>query len=368
MSAPLFRAQHRGDNSKLIHYWIRINIQAANINSQSKGGNAESVKMLKHHKEQKSPRSLTKNPIPSLSYECIIFTGSYSLVSAFCLISVLIFIMIFHRGARAGGSWRAACCFWLFSSLSSGFKIWIWIFMIENNRSYKNKSLQSWAVSYRGKRCLPHQSSLAILASSAVPVKAWKPTIAELVSARSLVKLTYLVQFSFAYLKTKETDLPLGWDRLTCFKYSFTCVEIETSDSICNWQVDYYSSLNVISLDPGKCFKHAGLHLKQVTPRLPSDSVFIFHRILRCYDLRWWFFLEICGNKLLCVVLLLSVSPAGQSDLSRQRDALTFKGWDSLIYFSPFVEQAYFQQFQAMVGSWAAKTENTTKIWCWKYV
>lgn len=124
------------------------------------------------NKEQKTPRSLTKNSIPTLSYECIIFTGSYSLVSAFCLISVLIFIMIFYRRVRAGGSWRAACCFWLFSSLSSGFKIWIWIFMIENNRGYKNKSLQSWAVSYRGKQCLPHQRSLAILATSLMLVKA----------------------------------------------------------------------------------------------------------------------------------------------------------------------------------------------------
>lgn len=173
MSAPLFRAQHRGDNGKLIHHWIRINIQAANINSQPKGGNAGCVKMLKQIKNKKSPRSLTKNSIPNLSYECIIFTGSYSLVSAFCLISVLIFIMIFYRRARAGGSWRAACCFWLFSSLSSGFKIWIWIFMIENNRGYKNKSLQSWAVSYRGKQCLPHQRSLKMLASSLMPVKAY---------------------------------------------------------------------------------------------------------------------------------------------------------------------------------------------------
>lgn len=130
MSVPLFRAQHGGDNSKLIHFWIRINIQAANINSQPKGGNAGCVKMLKQIRNKKSPRSLTKNSIPRLSYECIIFTGSYSRVSAFCLISVLIFIMIFYRRARAGGSWRAACCFWLFSSLSPGFQIWIWIFMI----------------------------------------------------------------------------------------------------------------------------------------------------------------------------------------------------------------------------------------------
>lgn len=173
MSAPLFRAQHRGDNSKLIHHWIRINIQTANINSLPKGENAERVKMLKQIKNKKTnPRSLTKNFIPSLWYECIIFSGSYSLVSAFCLISVLIFIMIFYRGARAGGSWRAACCFWLFSSLSSGFKIWIWIFMIENNRGYKNKSLQSWAVSYRGKKCLPHQRSLAALATSLMLAKA----------------------------------------------------------------------------------------------------------------------------------------------------------------------------------------------------
>lgn len=49
------------------------------------------------NKEQKSLRSLTKNSIRRLSYECIISAGSYSLVSAFCLISVLIFIMIFYR-------------------------------------------------------------------------------------------------------------------------------------------------------------------------------------------------------------------------------------------------------------------------------
>lgn len=165
MSAPLFRAQHREDNSKLIHYWIRINIQAVNINSQSKRGNAESVKMFKQIKNKNSQRRLTKNPILALSYECIISTGSRSVISAFCLISVLIFIMIFYRRVRARGSWRTACCFWLFSSLSSGFKIWIWIFMIENNGGYKNRSPQSWAVSYRGKQCLPHQRSLELLAS-----------------------------------------------------------------------------------------------------------------------------------------------------------------------------------------------------------
>lgn len=46
MSAALFRAQHRGDKSKLIHCWIWINIQTANINSHPKRGNAECVKML----------------------------------------------------------------------------------------------------------------------------------------------------------------------------------------------------------------------------------------------------------------------------------------------------------------------------------
>lgn len=45
--------------------------------------------------------------------------------------------------------------------------------MIENNRGYKNKSLQSWAVSYRGKQCLPHQRSLMMLASCLMPVKAY---------------------------------------------------------------------------------------------------------------------------------------------------------------------------------------------------
>lgn len=129
--------------------------------------------MLKQIKNKTAKDPWPKNSIPSLSYECIIFAASYSLVSAFCLISVLIFIMIFYRRARAGGSWRAACCFWLFSSLSSGFKIWIWIFMIENNRGYKNKSLQSWAVSYRGKQCLPHQRRLELLASRLMPLRAY---------------------------------------------------------------------------------------------------------------------------------------------------------------------------------------------------
>lgn len=36
MSAPLFGAQHGGDNSKLIHRRIGINIRASNINSQQK--------------------------------------------------------------------------------------------------------------------------------------------------------------------------------------------------------------------------------------------------------------------------------------------------------------------------------------------
>lgn len=189
------------------------------------------------NKEQKSPRSLTKNSIPSLSYECIIFTGSYSLVSAFCLISVLIFIMIFYRRAWAGGSWRAACCFWLFSSLSSGFKIWIWIFMIENNRGYKNKSLQSWAVSYRGKQCLPHQRSLKTLASSLMPVKAHSSSAqprtecssAELASSKKCQSLSECAQalkiewFSLRQTQNKRKHfyfifLPSGWDRLTRFK------------------------------------------------------------------------------------------------------------------------------------------------------
>lgn len=71
--------------------------------------------------------------------------------------------MIFYRSVRAGGSWRAACCFWPFFSLSFGFKMWIWIFMMKNNGGYKNKSPQSQAVSYRGKQCLPHQRSLEML-------------------------------------------------------------------------------------------------------------------------------------------------------------------------------------------------------------
>lgn len=154
MSAPLFMAQHRGDNSKLIHYWIRINIQAANINSQPKRGKCRICQNALTNKEQKA-----QDPWPEIPsfWSALFWLGAYSLVSAFCLISVLIFIMIFYRRARAGGSWGAACCFWPFSSVSSGFKICIWIFMIENNRGYKNKSLQSLAVSYRGKQCLPLQ-------------------------------------------------------------------------------------------------------------------------------------------------------------------------------------------------------------------
>lgn len=199
MSAPLFRAQHRGDNGKLIHYWIRINIQAENINSQPQGGNAECVKILKQTKNKKA-----RDPWPKIPSRVHYFTASCSLVSAFCLISVLIFIMIFYRRARARGSWRAACCFWLFSSLSSGFKIWIWIFMIENNGGYKNKSLQSWAVSYRGKQCLPHQRSLEMLASSLLPVEAYSASSRP---AESLV-----------LLKMKDPEVSLSIRVLTSLK------------------------------------------------------------------------------------------------------------------------------------------------------
>lgn len=121
--------------------------------------------------------------------------------------------------------------------------------------------------------------------------------------------------------KQEKTNLPSGWDRLTCFKYSFTCFEIETSDSICNWQVDHSSSFNIISLDPRKCFKHAGLHLKQVILCLPFDSFYSF--FMECLDVTIQHqtydddILENCGNEMLSAVLLTSVSLAGQSNLSQ---------------------------------------------------
>lgn len=133
MSAPLFGAQHGGDNSKLIHRWIRINIRAANINSQQKKKRRK-CRVLQNPQHKQRVGGRKKKPWPksiwSLSYERIIFTGFCRRAAAFCLISVLIFIMIFYRSASSEGSWRAACCFWLFSSLSPGFRIWIWIFII----------------------------------------------------------------------------------------------------------------------------------------------------------------------------------------------------------------------------------------------
>lgn len=132
MSAPLFGAQREGDNSKLIHRWIRINIRAANINSQQKKKKEEMQSVAKCSTQTKDGGKTNPWPksISALSYECIIFTGSCRCASAFSLISVLIFIMIFYRSVSSEGSWRAACCFWLFSPLSPGFRIWIWIFII----------------------------------------------------------------------------------------------------------------------------------------------------------------------------------------------------------------------------------------------
>ena len=92
MSVPLFRAQHGGDNSKLIHYWIRINIQAANINSQPKGGNAECVKALKqikNNKKKKAQDPWPKISIPSLfiwvHYFQRVLQSSLSILFDFCV-------------------------------------------------------------------------------------------------------------------------------------------------------------------------------------------------------------------------------------------------------------------------------------------
>lgn len=164
VSAPVFGAQRCGDKSKIIHYWFRINIQDENINSQPKKRKCKICQNAQTKNEKKKSSDLTRNFFESFIWVHY-FTRSCRLVSAFCLVSVLIFIMIFllYRKVRAEGCWRAACCFWLFFSLSFGFKMWIWIFMMKNNGGYKNKSLQSQAVSYRGKQCLPHQRSLEML-------------------------------------------------------------------------------------------------------------------------------------------------------------------------------------------------------------
>lgn len=96
--------------------------------------------------------------------------------------------------------------------------------MIENNRGYKNKSLQSWAVSYRGKQCLPLQRSLEMLASSLMPVKAysssaqcgsaqhvWSKSVTHYHSAYELQKFSKnLVQFGFVYHKTRENKRAIG--------------------------------------------------------------------------------------------------------------------------------------------------------------
>lgn len=102
--------------------------------------------------------------------------------------------------------------------------------MIENNRGYKNKSLQSWAVSYRGKQCLPHQRSLETLASSLVPVKpiALHPSPAECVvllntygpkvsltvrafmSIQNVIILNLFSSIWFCLLKTRENKSATG--------------------------------------------------------------------------------------------------------------------------------------------------------------
>lgn len=60
-------------------------------------------KMLKQIKNKK-PKILDQKFHPESFTSALFLLGPYSLVSAFCLISVLIFIMIFYRRARAGGS------------------------------------------------------------------------------------------------------------------------------------------------------------------------------------------------------------------------------------------------------------------------
>lgn len=87
--------------------------------------------------------------------------------------------------------------------------------MIENNRGYKNKSLQSWAVSYRGKQCLPHQRSLEMLASRLIPISLWLfrgdcgsvllNTYDPKVSlTQNVVKFGLFSSFSFVYSETRE--------------------------------------------------------------------------------------------------------------------------------------------------------------------
>lgn len=92
--------------------------------------------------------------------------------------------------------------------------------MIENNRGYKNKSLQSWAVSYRGKQCLPHQRGLEMLASRLIPISLWLESVVPLnmydpkVSlTQKLVKFGLFSSFSFVCLETrgkKKKHLPSG--------------------------------------------------------------------------------------------------------------------------------------------------------------
>lgn len=231
--------------------------------------------------------------------------------------------MIFYRRAGAGGSWRAACCFWLFSSLSSGFKIWIWIFMIENNRGYKNKSLQSWAVSYRGKQCLPHQRSPKTLASSLTPIKkpiAPQPSPSKqcwrvLMSTQYVVKKkkSYLVQFRFVSTQNKRKHIchrgEIVWlvSNIVSLVFRLKQVTVFVTD---RWITPLVSAS--YHLTQGKCFKHAGLHLKQVTLRLPFDSFFP-HFFIEYLDVKIQYqthdsnILENRGNEMLLAVLLLSV-------------------------------------------------------------
>ena len=163
--------------------------------------------------------------------------------------------MIFYRRAAAGGSWRAACCFWLFSSLSSGFKIWIWIFMIENNRGYKNKSPQSWAVSYRGKQCLPHQSSLEMLASALIPVKA------DGSSVQPIAERTCMIQKCHSLLLASRILLLLFFKLKLCGLFSCIHPENQRKQTCHQGEIAWLVS-NVVSLV---------LRVKQVTVFV-SDS------------------------------------------------------------------------------------------------
>lgn len=75
MSAPLFGAQHGGDNSKLIHRWIRINIRAANINSQQKKNKEEMQSVAKPSTQTKGGRK--KKALTKIHLESFIWANYF---------------------------------------------------------------------------------------------------------------------------------------------------------------------------------------------------------------------------------------------------------------------------------------------------